>query len=128
MINITGNCEVKFSTRDLLLDITLSHPTCTCSSYVGRACKERGHTIRKKRKEKNNKYLKKCEDQGACFSPLSFESFGLAGREVLDLVSSLVKKASESLNIDFALLLSYWKKRMSTTLQVYTATPKEDKI
>ena len=39
-------------------------------------------------------------------------------REVLDLVSSLVKKASESLNIDFALLLSYWKKRISTTLQV----------
>ena len=105
--------------RDLLLDITVSHPT--CGSYVGRACKERGHTIRKKRKEKNNKYLKKCEDQGACFSPLPFESFGLAGEEVLDLVSSLVKKASESLNIDFALLLSYWKKRMSTTLQVYTA-------
>ena len=59
--------------------------------------------------------------KGACFSPLPFESFGLAGREVLDLVSSLVKKASESLNIDFALLLSYWKKRISTTLQVYTA-------
>ena len=101
------------------MDITVSYPT--CSSYVGRACKERGHTIKKKRMEKNNKYLKKCEDQGACFSPLPFESFGLAGREVLDLVSSLVKKASESLNIDFALLLSYWKKRISTTLQVYTA-------
>ena len=84
-------------------------------------CKERGHTIKKKRMEKNNKYLKKCEDQGACFSPLPFESFGFAGKEVLDLVSSLVKKASESLNIDFASLLSYWKKRMSTTLQVYTA-------
>ena len=53
--------------------------------------------------------------------PLPFESFGLAGREVLDLVSSLVKKSSESLHIDFALLLSYWKKRISTTLQVYTA-------
>ena len=39
----------------------------------------------------------------------------------LPIVSSLVKKASESLNIDFALLLSYWKKRMSTPLQVYTA-------
>ena len=90
------------------MDITVSHPT--CSSYVGRACKERGHTIKKKRMEKNNKYLEKCEDQGACFSPLPFGSFGLAGREVLDLVSSLVKKASESLNIDFALLLSYWKK------------------
>ena len=45
---------------------------------------------------------------------------------MLDLVSSLllVKKASESLNIDFALLLSYWKKRISTTLQVYTAKEK----
>ena len=32
-----------------------------------------------------------------------------------------MKKASEYLNIDFALLLSYWKKRISTTLQVYTA-------
>ena len=74
--------------------------------------------MNKKRMEKNNKYFKKCEDQGVCFSPLSF---GLAGREELDLVSSLVKKASESLNIDFALLLSYWKKRISTTLQVYTA-------
>ena len=33
------------------------------------------------------------------------------------------KKASESLNIVFVLLLSYWKKRISTTciLQVYTA-------
>ena len=125
--------------RDLLVDITVCHPT--CSSYVGSSCKERGHTIRKKRKEKNHKYLKNCEDQGACLSPLPFESFVLAGKEVLDLVSSLVKKASESLNIDFALLLSYWKKRMSTTLQVYTAkfvleashqcqreTPKEDKI
>ena len=58
-----------------------------------------------------------------CFSLMPFGSFGLAGREVLDLVSSLVKKSSESLNIDFALLLSYWKKCtcMSTTLQVYTA-------
>ena len=74
------------------------------------------HTIKKKRIEKNNKYLKKCEDQGACLAPLPFESFGLAGRVVLDLMSSLVKKASESLNIDFALLLSYWKKQIPTTL------------
>ena len=105
--------------RDLLLDITVSHPT--CNSYVGRACKERGHTIKKRRQEKNNKYLKKCEDQGACFSPLALESFGLAAKEMLDLISNLVKKASELLHIDFALLLSYWKKRISTTLQVYTA-------
>ena len=55
--------------------------------------------------------------QGACFSPLALESFGLAAKEMLDLISNLVKKASELLHIDFALLLSYWKKRIST----YTA-------
>ena len=52
--------------------------------------------------------------------PLALESFGLAAKE-LDLISKLVKMASELLHIDSALLLSYWKKRISTTLQVYTA-------
>ena len=54
----------------------------TYMRFEYRSKQERGHTIKKKRMEKNNKYLKKCEDQGACFSPLPFESFGLAGREV----------------------------------------------
>ena len=35
---------------------------------------------------------------------------------MLDLISNLVKKASELLYIEFALLLSYWKKRISTKL------------
>ena len=58
---------------------------------------------------------------------------------MLDLVSSLVKKASETLNIDFALLLSYWKnvfqllyKCIQQNLfwkhQCQRETPKEDKI
>ena len=81
----------------------MSHPTCI--AYVGRACKERGHTIKKKRQQKSNKYLKQCENQGACFSPLALESFGLAAKEMLDLISNLVKKASELLHIDFALFL-----------------------
>ena len=78
----------------------------TCSIYVGRTCKERGHTIRKKRVEKNNKCFKKCEDQDACFSPLPFESFGLVGKGLLDLPGGLVKKAYEFLHIGFALLVS----------------------
>ncbi len=36
-------------------------------------------------------------------------------------MSSLAEKASELLCIPYALLLSYWKKRISTTLQVGTA-------
>ena len=61
---------------------------------LGKAYKERGHTIKKRRQEKNNKYLKKCEDHGACFSPLALESFGLVAKEMLDFISNLVKKAS----------------------------------
>ena len=36
-------------------------------------------------------------------------------------ISSLAEKAAELLCIPHALLLSYWKKRISTTLQVGTA-------
>ena len=107
--------------RDLYLDITVSHPT--CQSYVNRAGKERGHTIKKKVKEKNDKYKEKCERQGLCFCfmPLAFESFGLTSKEVLNLISKLAEKSSELSSIPFELVLSYWKKRISTTLQVGTA-------
>jgi hypothetical protein len=105
--------------RDLYLDITISHPT--CQSYVRNAGKERGFTIKKKVKEKNEKYKEKCERQGICFMPLAFESFGLASKEVVNLISSLAEKAAELSGIPFELVLSYWKKRISTTLQVGTA-------
>ena len=42
-----------------------------------------------------NKYLKKCEDQGACLSPLPFELFGLAGKEVLGYSIGSRKQFSE---------------------------------
>ena len=72
-------------------------------------------------KAKNDKYKEKCERQGACFLPLAFESFGLASKEVIDIISKLVSKASEIGNVPYSLLLSYWKKRISTTLQIGTA-------
>ena len=104
---------------DLYVDVTVSHPT--CPKYAGHACKERGYTIKKKNGEKIKKYDKKCERLGYQFVPLAFESFGLASKQVVDLISSLAEKASELLCIPYALLLSYWKKRISTTLQVGTA-------
>ena len=39
----------------------------------------------------------------------------------MELVCNSADKASELLCIPYALLLSYWKKRISTTLQVGTA-------
>ena len=105
--------------RDLLLDITIGHPT--CQSYVQSACRERGYTITKKNKAKNDKYKDKCEMQGACFLPLAFESFGLASKEVVTIISNLAQKAAELSGVPYACLLSYWKKRISTTLQIGTA-------
>ena len=55
------------------------------------------------------------------FLAFAFESFGLASKGVVDVVSSLAAKGLELLCIPYALLLSYWKKRISTTLQVGTA-------
>ena len=67
------------------------------------------------------KYKQKCENLGHCFLPLAFESYGLASKDVVEVISSLTEKASDLLCIPYALLLSYWKKRISTTLQVGTA-------
>jgi hypothetical protein len=75
----------------------------------------------KKIKEKNDKYKERCERQGVCFLPLAFESFGLASKEVVNIISSLAQKASELNSLPFEFVLSYWKKRISTSLQVGTA-------
>ena len=53
--------------------------------------------------------------------PLAFESYGLASKDVVVIIGSLAGKAADLLCIPYALLLSYWKKRISTTLQVGTA-------
>ena len=53
--------------------------------------------------------------------PLAFESFGLVGKDVVSLISSLAEKVSELRSLPYVLLLSYWKKRLSTTLQIGTA-------
>ena len=66
--------------RDLHLDITVSHPT--CQSYVGYACKERGHTIKKKIKEKNDKYTRRnVKIKGIVFFPLPLSRLVLHQKE-----------------------------------------------
>ena len=54
---------------------------------------------------------------GASFLPLAFEVFGRTSDEVLKLVHDLVKKAAEIKQLSFLRLLSYWKRRIATTLQ-----------
>ena len=57
------------------------------------------------------------------FLQLAFESHDLVSKEVITTISKLAQKAAELSGVPYALalLLSYWKKRISTTLQIGTA-------
>ncbi len=52
------------------------------------------------------------------FCPLAFETFGKASKEVHHLLRVLTAKASDNLHVPYSALLSYWKRRLSTTLQI----------
>ena len=63
------------------------------------------------------KYSGACANIGASFLPLAFEVFGKTSDKVLKLVHDLVEKAAEIKQLSFSRLLSYWKRRIATTLQ-----------
>ena len=53
--------------------------------------------------------------------PLVLETFGRTSDDVTKLITKLVRRASELSHFPYAVLLSYWKKRLSTALQVGNA-------
>ena len=100
---------------NLHTDVSIGHP---CSrSHVDQACRIPCHTLQKINKRKNDKYREECVTIGDRFLPLAFETFGNTTTEVLGLLQDLVGKAAEIKSISFSRLLSYWKRRVSTTLQ-----------
>jgi hypothetical protein len=50
--------------------------------------------------------------------PLAFESFGAVSERTVALMAN-VSKAAELSMIPYSMLLSYWQKRISTTLRSY---------
>ena len=105
--------------RNLLVDITIGHPT--CPSYVTRAAVVPHHTLDRLHRQKNTKYLDRCTEINSSFMPLAFESFGAVSEDVVKLMANLVSKAAEVTKVPYSVLLSYWRKRISTTLQVHNA-------
>ena len=101
--------------NNLYTDISISHPC--ARSYVSQACNTPGHTLQMINNKKNHKYSGACANIGASFLPLAFEVFGKTSDEVLKLVHDLVEKAAEIKQLSFSRLLSYWKRRIATTLQ-----------
>ena len=105
--------------RNLLVDITVGHPT--CPSYVTHASRTRHSTLKKLHVAKNNKYKQRCHEIDSSFMPLAFESFGAVSEQTVALMANLVSKAAELSMIPYSVLLSYWRKRISTTLQIHNA-------
>ena len=105
--------------RDLLLDVTVGTPT--CQSYFEGAANHPHHTLRLLHNRKNAKYLRRCTEIGASFMPMAFETFGAASEEAMGVVAKLVQKASDVTKIPYSILFNYWKKRLSTTMQVQNA-------
>jgi hypothetical protein len=105
--------------RNLLVDITIGHPT--CPSYVTQAAHTRHYTLNELHRRKNVKYLQRCTEINSSFMPLAFESFGAVSADTAMLIAKLVSKAADLSNIPYSVLLSYWRKRISTTLQVQNA-------
>ena len=103
----------------LFVDIRCTTPT--TSTYVTHAALTPGYAITRGETEKNAKYLDKCLRIGASFMPLVFETFGRTSEDVSKLVKDLVRRAAGISHFPYALLLSYWKKRLSTALQVGNA-------
>ena len=89
--------------------------------YVSQAAQIRHYALNRLHRLKNTKYLSRCTEINSSFMPLAFESFGAVSDDVVKLVANLVSKAAELTNIPYSVLLSYWRKRISTTLQVQNA-------
>ena len=80
------------------------------------------YAIKKRERIKKDKYLRRCQDINTEFMPLAFEIYGAASDSVDKLIQSLVSKVSErTLFVPYHVLLFYWRKRISYTLQYYIA-------
>ena len=53
--------------------------------------------------------------------PMAFEIYGACSKTFDEFLCSVVKIASEINSIPYSVLLSYWRRRISTTLQIYNA-------
>ena len=64
------------------------------------------------------KFEHRCNEFHSDFVPLALESYGGASESFEKLLERLTSKAAEFNNIPYPILLNYWKKRISTVLQI----------
>ena len=112
-------CLTGYRDKPVYIDITISNPT--SSSYIAKSANLSHYTIGEREEEKNKKYSDRCRAINSEFMPLAFEIYGARSKIFDDFLRSVVKTASKGNSIPYSILLSYWRRRISTTLQIYFA-------
>ena len=64
------------------------------------------------------KFEYRCNEFHSDFVPLALETYGGTSVRFEKLLERLTSKAAEFNNIPYPILLNYWKKRISTVLQI----------
>ena len=105
----TNGCNV-------LMDATFGDPR--GQTNVDKAWNTRGHVINTLNGKKVAKYGHLCDAIGIEFHPAAFEIFGSTSDATETLIARMVARAAEKNHIPYPNLLSYWRKRISTCIQL----------
>jgi hypothetical protein len=105
--------------KPLALDFAFTNAT--NNSNIQQAKDRPGYALKEMEKKKNDKYSEGCQEIGHDFMPMCFEIHGTTSEDFEKLFAKIVKIAAENREAPYNVLYSYWRKKLSTVLQVYNA-------
>ena len=113
-------CIRGLRSKPLDIDVTVWNSTGVTALRRGSGAIQH-QTISDAEKVKTDKYEERYRQIDHYFMPWAIEIYGATSKQVESFIDKVVEKAAEINAIPHAILLSYWRKRISTTLQFYNA-------
>ena len=105
------------SGRPFFIDVTIAHPTGATHMRNG-STRHKHFALNSLEANKIAKFERRCHEFDSDFVPLALETYGGTSEKFDKLLEKLSSKAAEFNNIPYPILLNYWKKRISTVLQI----------
>ena len=106
--------EMGKDERDLVVDFTITHPT--CPSYVSATRNDPDSSIRRANNRKNLKYKNAAETQDKTFMPMALECYGALSKDFLFVINKLCEKRAKLTDTNSSVVMNYWYRRISCTL------------
>ena len=103
--------------RPFFIDVTIAHPTGATHMRNG-STRHKHFAFNALEANKIAKFEHRCNEFHSDFVPLALETYGGTSERFEKLLERLTSKAAEFNNIPYPILLNYWKKRISTVLQI----------